>query len=98
MGSRKTKISISIDTEILNRVRAQNPGATSSRAIEILLRQALERIDLAERVRTLEIICRATIMMLADYIAEGDLRESERIKNAYAQRAMMLVEKMKKEE
>ncbi|MEW6727527.1 MAG: hypothetical protein AB1327_11325 [Bacillota bacterium] len=92
-GTRQ-KITVRLDSELLEAMRGRWPGVSMSQAVETTLRLALERDGLAERVRTLEMISRATIMMLADHIAQGDLRKAEWLKNRYAQRAVALARKL----
>lgn len=92
-GTRQ-KVTVRLDSELLGALRSRWPGVSMSQAVETTLRLALERDGLIERVGTLEMISRATIMMLADHIARGDLREAERLKNRYAQKAVALARKL----
>lgn len=85
---------MTLEVNLLQAVRRRFPGAPTSRAIEAAVKLGMERSDLGERMRTLEMICRAAILMLSDHIAAGDPAEAARLRNKFAQRALDLGRKL----
>lgn len=88
------KTTVTLDGELLRAVRRRFPGAPKSRAIEAAVKLGMERAELGDRMRTLEMICRATILMLSEYMAGGDPAEAARLRNRFAQRALDLGRKL----
>lgn len=91
---KKSRYSLSLDSEIVRAVRARFPGASVSAAVENALRLFLERSDLAERARMIEIFARAVLIMLSEHIT-GDEKNARRLAASAAQKAM---DRMKKVE
>jgi len=84
----KQRVSLSLAPAVIAEIRARYPAATLSQAVETLVREGLRREDLELRLRNLDVVCRALLLMLADHVAGGDEREAERLKNSYAQKAV----------
>jgi len=91
---KREKVSLSLDPGLVSRLRAMYPGVPLSRAASHAIAAHLERSELEKRVRNLEVVCRAALMLLADMAARWDEREGGRLVHSYAQKAVALVRKM----
>lgn len=99
MKQKKENISITIDPEILKQVRNNFPGASTSAAIENTLRLSLLEKNVTGRMRNVEACARAALILLSDYISNGE--DSETLRFSAIQRALgelMRVEKTMEKE
>ena len=92
----KERISVTLDARLVKRVKSTYHGVPLSRAVAILIELGLREADTDRRLRSLEAVCRAGVLMLADYIAEGDEAEARRLLNSYAQQALSRMKEAKK--
>jgi hypothetical protein len=100
LRQKKENISITIDPEILKQVRNNFPGASTSTAIENTLRLALLEQKVTGRMRNIETITRAMLIMLSEYIA-AECEDPDTLRFSAVQRALgelMRVEKTMEKE
>lgn len=90
----KERVSLTLDSGLVARLRGEYPGVPLSRAASHAIRAHLERSDLERRMRSLEIVCRAMLALLADMAAKWDDREGERLRYRYAQKAVSVLRKL----
>jgi len=88
---KKERVSLTLDPGLVSKLRALYPGIPLSRAVSHAVQAHLERAEIEKRVRTLEVIARATLMLLADHVAGKNEREGERLRHSYAQKALNIV-------
>lgn len=93
MSVKKERVSLTLDPGLVSKLRALYPGISLSRAVSHAVQAHLERAEIEKRMRNLEIVSRATLMLLADHIAGNNEREGQRLRHSYAQKALAIVRK-----
>lgn len=84
----REKVSITLDRDLLTRVRRAFPGVPLSHAIGFLLEKALAWDALEKRLASLDAVSRAALLLLADYAAGWDEKQGRVLLNRYVQRAL----------
>ncbi|MGQ9824781.1 MAG: hypothetical protein ACUVSK_07265 [Desulfotomaculales bacterium] len=92
----KERISLTLDARLVKKVKSRFPGVPMSQAVASLIEMGLRESNADRRLRSLDMVCRATILMLADYIAEGDEAEARRLINSFAQQALSRMREAKR--
>jgi hypothetical protein len=88
---KKEKVSLSLSPDVLRELRSRSPGVAASSMVEQGLRSYLERIDMAERLRNVEILSRAALIMLSEHLGDQD---AERLRQSAVQKALHQLRKL----
>jgi len=85
---RKERVSLTLDPRTVREIRDRFPGAPLSQAVALLLEKALLADAFDRRLRSLDMVCRAVLLMLAEERAGGDDAGTKRLLNSYTQKVL----------
>jgi hypothetical protein len=92
---KRERFTVFLPPALAREVRARFPGVPISQAVAFLAEKGLRESSLEARMDSLDMVCRAGVLMLADHAAGGDETEARRLVNSFAQLALSRMKKAK---